>query len=211
MSGIGGGTDSMTWNGNSNGKFTTTMAVEKLRFKEQQLVWPSFIWKYFLHPCIACNVWKLLQGVYIDDDTMRKEGYGMPSRCCVCEAEQDNMEHTLWRCDFSAQIWNRLCFVFAFPKPSSFTDVCTATSYHSPLVKEVWFTAACATMRELWFQKNLILFDNGKVNTHKFKSKILQVVHEGGIRMKGNRWAYNYDSQIISFFNLSPKIACHKT
>ncbi|RZC78655.1 hypothetical protein C5167_002837 [Papaver somniferum] len=64
------------------------------------------------------------------------------------------------------------------------TDVCTATSYHSPLVKEVWFTAACATMRELWFQKNLILFDNGKVNTHKFKSKILQVVHEGGIRMK---------------------------
>ncbi|XP_026378045.1 uncharacterized protein LOC113272424 [Papaver somniferum] len=164
MPGIGGGTDRMIWNGCSYGKFTTTMAMEKLRFKEQQQVWSSFLWKSFLHPSIACNVWKLLQGVYIDDDTVRNE--------------------------------------------ESFTDVCNGASHHSPLVKEIWFTAACATMKELWFQKNSSLFDNGKVNIHKFKRRILQVVHEGGVRMKGKRWAYNYDSHIISFFNLRSRIAC---
>ncbi|XP_026399670.1 uncharacterized protein LOC113295554 [Papaver somniferum] len=94
-------------------------------------------------------------GVYIDDETMRNEGYEMPSRC-----------------------------FFAFPRPLSFADICKAADKQSPLIKEIWFTVVCATMKELWFQKNSILFDNGKVHIHLFKSRILQVVHEGGIRMK---------------------------
>ncbi|XP_026428725.1 uncharacterized protein LOC113324643 [Papaver somniferum] len=31
------------------------------------------------------------------------------------------------------------------------------------------------------------------------------MVHEGGGRMKGNRWGQNYDSQIISFFKLGTR------
>ncbi|XP_026416095.1 uncharacterized protein LOC113311477 [Papaver somniferum] len=152
MPAINGGADNIIWNGSTNGVFTTTLAVEKMRFKQQQLVWPSFIWKNSLHPSIACNIWKLLQGVYVDDETMRNEGYEMPYRCYV---------------------------------PSSFADVCQAATLHSPLIKEVWITAACAIMKELWFLKNSILFENGMINIHSFKSRIIQVVHEGGIRMQG--------------------------
>lgn len=38
MPAVDGGADSMTWNGNANGVFTTAMSVEKLRLKQQQLL-----------------------------------------------------------------------------------------------------------------------------------------------------------------------------
>ncbi|XP_026428241.1 uncharacterized protein LOC113324121 [Papaver somniferum] len=166
--------------------------------------WASVLWKYFLHPNIACNVWKLLQGIYTDDETMRKQGYEMPSRCCVCIEEQDSMEHTLWECNFSVQIWDWLCAIFNFSKPLCFNDICRAARNHSPLMKEIWITAVCATVRDLWFQRNAIFFGEGRPDINRFKCKIYQVVHEGGGRMKGNRWGHNYDSQIISFSNWVP-------
>ncbi|XP_026459371.1 uncharacterized protein LOC113360034 [Papaver somniferum] len=136
---------------------------------------------------------------------MRKQGYEMPSRCCVCVEEQDSMEHTLWKCNFSVKIWDWLCAIFTFPRPLSFSDICKAARNQSPLIKEVWVTAACATMRELWFQRNAIFFEEGRPNINTFKCKIYQVVHEGGGRMKGNRWGQDYDSRIITFFKLGTR------
>ncbi|XP_026417116.1 uncharacterized protein LOC113312588 [Papaver somniferum] len=103
-------------------------------------------------------------------------------------AAQDNMDHTLWHCKFSEEIWDWLYQVFKFPKPTSFSDMCKLAKNCSPLVKQVWMTAVCVTMRELWFQKNKKLFENIEPNINNFKNRILQCVNEGGNRMNGTRW-----------------------
>lgn len=36
--------------------------------------------------------------------------------------------------------------VFNFGKPTSFEDVISVAAHKSPIIKEIWFTAACATM-----------------------------------------------------------------
>ncbi|XP_026383870.1 uncharacterized protein LOC113279392 [Papaver somniferum] len=98
---IHNGSNSIIWNLHSSGIFNNEKAVEKIRHKEDKVEWSSYIWRKSLHPTIASNIWKLLQGVYVNDDIKRKQGYDMPSRCCICKSEQDFMEHTLWICEFS--------------------------------------------------------------------------------------------------------------
>ncbi|XP_026459218.1 uncharacterized protein LOC113359858 [Papaver somniferum] len=159
---IHSGNDSIIWNLHSSGMFNNAKAVEKIRHKEDKVDWSSYIWRKSLHPTIAINIWKLLQGVYVNDDMKRKQGYEMPSRCCICKSEKDFMEHTLWLCDFSVQ--------------------------HSPIIDEVWIISACTVIKELWFQRNRVFFEGGDVNIHGFKHRVMKIVQDHGVRIKGVRW-----------------------
>lgn len=63
-------------------------------------------------------------------------------------------------------------------------------------------TAACATMKELWLQRNAKLFEEKKPTLNRFKSIILQIVYEGGYRMDGVSWKHTYDSRYYNFLKL---------
>lgn len=133
--------------------------MNKIRLKEPKVIWPSFIWKPFLHPRIESNIWKIQHQLYVDDEVMRKNGYDIVSICFICVAEQDCMNHTLWKCEFSINVWSWICSIFGFNKPNSFSDICKAAQQKSPLIKEMWMNAACTIMKDMWFQKNRNLFE----------------------------------------------------
>ncbi|XP_026430547.1 uncharacterized protein LOC113327585 [Papaver somniferum] len=192
----------MVWSGDLKGKFSTAAAVERIRSREPKFNWSAYIWKPFLHPATASNIWKLQHQIYIDDKVMIKNGFEIVSRCCICTAEQDCMEHTLWECDFSLKAWTWICSIFNFAIPQSFNDVCKSAQHKGPLIKEIWMTATCTIMKELWFQKNKKLFEEKSPHINEFKRKIWQAVYEGGFRMKGNKWGQSYDQNIIDFFQL---------
>ncbi|XP_026435147.1 uncharacterized protein LOC113332862 [Papaver somniferum] len=97
--------------------------------------------------------------------------------------DQDNMTHLLWKCKFSKSIRTWLGNIFHFPNPFSFDDIIKFAKHKSPIVKEIWLTVAFSIMRELWFQKNNIMFDNGKPNANNFKRRIMNLVHYGGYIM----------------------------
>ncbi|XP_026416351.1 uncharacterized protein LOC113311766 [Papaver somniferum] len=202
---VGGGNDLMIWNGNIKGNFTTSAAIDKIRHKEPLLHCSKFIWNSFLHPSIARNVWKIVQGIYADDTKMLEKGYDLASRCCICEANQDSTDHLLWDCNFSIEIWNWICLIFEFQPPKYFQDIWRNSKSKTPLVKEAWITAACDITRDLWFQKNKRIFENTKPNIQSFKCRIQKTVFEGGLRMKGNKWSQNYDLQTIQFFKLGTR------
>ncbi|XP_026398926.1 uncharacterized protein LOC113294764 [Papaver somniferum] len=136
---------------------------------------------------------------------MVSHGYDMASQCCICENAEDNMHHLLWECDFSSNIWNWLVGIFQFAVPTSFEDIWKSAINKSPLVQQVWIIATCSTLKELWFQKNRIFFDNIKPNISSFKSRIMKMVFESGMRITGSKWDQIYDLNLITFFNLGPR------
>ncbi|XP_026383729.1 uncharacterized protein LOC113279242 [Papaver somniferum] len=164
--------------------------VNKLRLKEKKVHWSKHIWNSFLHPSVASNIWKLIQGLYIDDKTMVKNGYDMVSRCCICEDVEDSMNHLLWECKFSLQIWNWLCFIFKFTLPKSFDDVWKCAQSKSPLI-----------------QKNKKLFEGAKPDVARFKCKIMDTFYENNIRIKGSKYNREYDNHIIAVFRLGTKFS----
>ncbi|XP_026436380.1 uncharacterized protein LOC113334256 [Papaver somniferum] len=199
---IHSGSDSIIWNLHTSGLFNNAKAVEKIRHKEDKVEWSSYIWRKSLHPTIASNIWKLLQGVYVNDDMKRKQGYEMPSRCCIFKSEKDFMEHTLWLCEFSVQVWNWISNIFQFPRPYSFSDVFSAAKQHSPFIDEVWTVSSCTVIKELWFQRNRIFFEGGDVNFHGFKHRIMKTIKEHGVRIRGVRWNNTYENQILSYLKI---------
>ncbi|XP_026450339.1 uncharacterized protein LOC113350414 [Papaver somniferum] len=199
---IGNGNDRIIWTGHKSGNFVTSAAVERVRDKEPKLVWPDYIWKSFLHSSIASNIWKLQQDVYMDDEEMMKIGYDMVSRCCICHEQCDNMFHTLWKRKFSLEIWSWLGSIFGFKNPKSFEDISVAAKNKSPIIKEIWMTVACTTMKGLWFQRNKQLFEEIQPNCNAFKCRIYKAVQEGSYRMKGNQWNQEFDFQVLSFFKI---------
>ncbi|XP_026417279.1 uncharacterized protein LOC113312757 [Papaver somniferum] len=199
---IHSGNDSIIWNLHSSGMFNNAKAVEKIRHREDKVDWSSYIWRKSLHPTIASNIRKLLQGVYVNDDMKRKQGYEMPYRCCICKSEQDFMEHTLWLCEFSVQIWNWLGNMFQFPRPYPFSEVFSAAKQHSRIIDEVWIISACTVIKEFWFQRNRVFFAGGDVNIHGFKHGVMKIVQDHGVRIKGVRWNNDYENQILSHFKI---------
>ncbi|XP_026396060.1 uncharacterized protein LOC113290693 [Papaver somniferum] len=202
---IGNGEDQMIWTGHISGKFVTSAAVERFGEKERKLVWSDHLWKSFLHHSIASNVWKLQQGVYMDDEEMIKFGYDMVYRCCMCQEKVDNVTHTLWQCKFSLEIWSWLESIFGFQKPQSFEDICASAKNKSPIIKENRMTASCETMKDPWFQRNKQLFEEIKPNCNAFKCRIYKAVQEGSYRMKCNKWNQEYDSQVLAYFKIGDR------
>ncbi|XP_026383906.1 uncharacterized protein LOC113279425 [Papaver somniferum] len=163
---VSGMNDELCWKVTLSGEFIISAAVNKIRTRGEKVQWSKYIWNAFLHPSIASNVWKLIQGLYIDDTKMVKNGYDMVSRCCICEEDEDSMSHLLWE---------------------------------------------CFTLKELWFQKNKIFFEEIKPDISKFKCKLLKTIAEHSIRIKGSKLNQEYDNQIISFFKLGPRISKYQS
>ncbi|XP_026450605.1 uncharacterized protein LOC113350687 [Papaver somniferum] len=199
------GKDLVAWCGDVKGIFTTAAAIEKIRAKEPKVHWPSQIWKPFLHPWIASNIWKIQQGAYMDDEKRIAQGYSLASKCCICQHDQDSMNHLLWRCNFSTHIWQWLVQIFNFQVPSSFTDILQFSKHKSPFVNQVWIIASCAIVRELWFHKNKTFHEGTTPNLLNFKRIIMSMVFYGSYRITGAKWMADYDSNIIYFFKIEQR------
>ncbi|XP_026396171.1 uncharacterized protein LOC113290798 [Papaver somniferum] len=204
---VSGMDDELCWKVTLSCEFTISAVVNKIILREEKVQWSKYIWNAFLHLSIASNVWKLLQGIYIDDTKMVKNGYAMVSRCCICEEAEDNMSHLLWDCKFSLAIWAWLCNIFNFSMPKNFEDVWRCAETKISLIQHVWIRAACFTLKEFWFQKNERFFEEIKPDISKFKCKLLKTIFEHSIRLKGSKWNQVYDNQIISFFKLGPRFS----
>ncbi|XP_026451725.1 uncharacterized protein LOC113352064 [Papaver somniferum] len=181
------------------------MSLKKLETSIQNYIGLTKFGKKILHLSIASNARKIQQEVYTDDVKLVKKGYSLASKCCICQQSQDSMEHLMWSCSFSKHIWQWLVSIFQFQIPTSFSDIIILAKQKSPIVRQVWITTACATMRELWFQKNKFINKSINPNLEYFKRKIMNLVFYGGYRMIGTRWGQNYDSEILQFFNLGQR------
>ncbi|XP_026446086.1 uncharacterized protein LOC113346789 [Papaver somniferum] len=148
----------------------------------------ELIWKVNLKGVFSVSEeTNLLRGIYIDDVKMVNYGYEMVSRCCICQEAEDSMDHLLWN----------------FPK--CFDDIWRGAANKSTTIQQIWITAACACIKELWFQKNKRFFEGIAPSIPNFKCRLLKLIKEGGFRMNGTKWNQIYDLQIISFFKLGPR------
>ncbi|XP_026399332.1 uncharacterized protein LOC113295204 [Papaver somniferum] len=113
------------------------------------------------------------------------------------------MDHILWHCTFSTQIWHWVSDIFQCIIPKSFEDVMMISRGKSSAVKEIWYNCAFNTMVEIWFTRNSALHEGMKPDVEKLKQRIMKITGECSVRMKGKVWGKMYDLQILLFFRIS--------
>lgn len=72
----------------------------------------------------------------------------------------------------------------------------------SPAVKEIWKVAALVTMKEIWFMRNGMVYEEEKFNSDALKKRILSFTKDSDVRMSEAIWNFAYDLQIIKAFEL---------
>ncbi|XP_026383841.1 uncharacterized protein LOC113279363 [Papaver somniferum] len=194
--------DRRIWSATSSGNFSVASAYNCIRKKFQPVKWANTVWHKSIHPNVSSNVWKILRGVVPTDETMKKKKFQIASRCPLCNKEEENLEHTLWFCDFSEPTWSCLGGMFQFTNPRSFNDILNFSKHKSPIVKELWRVAALTTLREIVFLRNIIIYENEQPNLKALKQKVMQFTKESEVRMKGSMWNSPYDLQILKAFEL---------
>ncbi|XP_026399385.1 uncharacterized protein LOC113295247 [Papaver somniferum] len=134
---------------------------------------------------------------------MKRRKFHLASRCPFCKQDEENLEHILWFCNFSEIIWKWLGGIFNFLNPKSLEDILNYAHLKSPVVKKIWRNAAFITMKEIWFLRNKVVYENASADQELVKRRIVKFTHDSDCRMKRTMWNSIYDLEVIKFFNLS--------
>ncbi|XP_071694715.1 uncharacterized protein [Rutidosis leptorrhynchoides] len=160
--------DSWKWSLSNNGFFTvkrlSTLIDAKVLTAPNQA--PNKMLRNNLLPRkIEIFVWRVLKKRLPVRIELDKRGIDLHSvRCPICDNDLESVDHTLFNCSFTSDIWNRIFKWWDFGNfsPSNGPDSLHGKSSHvmSPLGSKIWQAVAWVTLYYLWKNRNLKAFQN---------------------------------------------------
>ena len=98
----------MRWGNNNMGTFNLKEAKRKLLELDSlapNRVWQN-LWRHQGWMKIKFFMWLVYHKRILNWDNIRKRGVQGPSRCKLCEAQEETMEHLLKLCPFTSTLSN---------------------------------------------------------------------------------------------------------
>jgi len=124
-------------------------------------IFPMALWKLGCPPRMIFFAWLVFNNRNLTWDNLRKRNWHGPSRCSMCESEEETNLHMFFQCISSQEIWYELAILFDFPHNvfasvhAAFQWWCTQCESRCPLlVIMIW----CA-----WKWRNHKIFKDSKV------------------------------------------------
>jgi zinc-binding in reverse transcriptase len=103
--------DLIQWNRHSQG-FSVKSVYTFLKsapFIKTQIV---NIWKLPVAPRIIVFMWLVLRNSILTLDNLKKRGWQMPNRCCLCFQEEESVNHIFKGCKLTTEIRKYVCKVW---------------------------------------------------------------------------------------------------
>ena len=98
----------MAWDLTLNGNFTIKSAYTLMFSKEQCPTTWSKVWISNLLPKINFFWWMVQHGKFLTIDNMKKKGFYIINRCCLCEEKEESIYHLFIECQFVVDIWTKV-------------------------------------------------------------------------------------------------------
>jgi hypothetical protein len=97
---------SMVWTPSSCHGFAVKSYYIMLQIgKHNSFPWKS-IWKVKTPPHIAFFLWATTLGRILTVDNLRRQGFQLINRCCLCKKDEETINHLLLHCQYAADIWH---------------------------------------------------------------------------------------------------------
>ncbi|XP_026428633.1 uncharacterized protein LOC113324526 [Papaver somniferum] len=198
-----GGEDYRVWMPDNKGQFTVSSAKELIRKRQPILAGVNMLWRPAIHPSLAARNWKLLCGACATLDKVRSIfKYQVVNKCCLCNREEESLDHILWSCDFSAKAWMWIAYIFGiFPHQNLITAYKEAKG-KSRMFKDLWLLSILVVRSELWMTRNGFMYGNQKVNWNFFRKKVFNQIHDYSRRLKGFMFNNQDDLRVLTYFRV---------
>ncbi|XP_026442626.1 uncharacterized protein LOC113342239 [Papaver somniferum] len=172
-----GGVDYSVWKTDYKGDFSASSAKELVRRRYPALEGTNMLWRPAVHPALAARNWKLLRGVCATLDKVRSRfKYQVVNKCCLCNNQEESLEHILWSYNFASRAWNWISNVFGLLPHENFITYYKAAKGRSRMIKDLWLLAILAIRSELWMTRNGLIYGNQRVNWLFFQKKVKNFV-----------------------------------
>lgn len=125
------------------------------------------LWKQTSIPKIDLFNWLLCHNRVLTADNLRRKGIHGPSRCPLCQASYENVQHIMLDCGYAIEVWGEALSEWNtnFTLPSSIFDLYANWEHHFPgqLPKNTWIKAGWLILPKvvcwhIWLERNSKIF-----------------------------------------------------
>ncbi|XP_026433422.1 uncharacterized protein LOC113330830 [Papaver somniferum] len=198
-----GGADVRVWMPELKGEFSVKSATELLRQKYSRLEGTQLLWRKEVHPVLAAQNWKFLCGVCATYDLIKRRfKISLANKCCLCDVQEETLTHVLYECCFATRAWNWLADVFKLQPNANLIVSFKATKGRSHIVRDLWLIANLVLRSELWQLRNKAVFEHKKPNWSIFHKRVLKLIQDYSIRLKGHMNNSDDDVVLLNYFRV---------
>lgn len=100
--------DQLRWGKQGGGNFMLKEARECIKNSEkiEEVQWSNKVWDSQFWPKIKIFLWLLMRRKTLTWENLRKKGFCGPSRCPMCNLEEETMNHLFNTCEWANLLWN---------------------------------------------------------------------------------------------------------
>ncbi|KAF5186917.1 hypothetical protein FRX31_023492 [Thalictrum thalictroides] len=141
----------MVWIHSDTGLYSVAGGVEHLRSNSTEPWWASIIWKKAIHPRLSGMACKIFQKRVPFDNEIQKWDVQLASRCYLCHKEVEDLNHIIWECNVSIDMWKWLSESFdALFEFNGFRQAMDKFNNAGSFIRDIWQAGVIATMVEIW-------------------------------------------------------------
>ncbi|XP_026442652.1 uncharacterized protein LOC113342273 [Papaver somniferum] len=182
-----GGADTRVWMRELTGEFSVKSATSLVRQKYPNLEGAQLLWRKEVHPVLAAQNWKFLWGVCATYDLIKSRfKIHLANKCCLCGIDEETLVHVLYNCSFA-------------PNANLVVSFKAAKS-RSQMVRDLWLVANLVLRSELWQVRNKAVFEDKQPNWNVFHKRVLKLIQDYSIRLKGHMKNCAEDIVILNYF-----------
>ncbi|XP_026399720.1 uncharacterized protein LOC113295603 [Papaver somniferum] len=205
-----GGDDYSVWNPDYKGRFSVSSAKDLIRRRYPSLEGSNLLWRQSVHPALAARNWKLLRGSCATLDKVKSRfKFQVVNKCCLCNQQEETLEHILWSCSSAVRAWDWISGVFVISPQQNIVTCYKAAKSRSRMVKDLWLLAILVIRSELWMTRNGFVSGNQRVCWLYFQKKIFNQIQDYSTRLKGCMFNIQADLQVLSFFRVRHRKVKH--
>lgn len=99
----------LIWIGNGGNSYSVAAGYKTLRTKFCAVSWHNLLWHSMHVPRWSISVWRRLHRKLATQDTLKRRGFRLASRCEICKGSEETMDHLFFECKLQSG-YGRLFF-----------------------------------------------------------------------------------------------------
>jgi ribonuclease HI len=143
------------------------------------------LWNYPSIPKVDLFTWTLIHNSILTFDNLKRRGWEGPSRCPLCTQTEETIDHLLFNCDFSKEVWGFLVGPLASNLPTESKELFNCWLSLTPfdltkknLLKTIWMWIPKFTCWKIWLERNNRIFKEEKRLPAQVAIKVQTMISE---------------------------------
>ena len=166
--------DRMVWKETKNEIFTVKSLYKSLDHSCAVSFPCNIIWSLYVPTKVSFFAWEASWEKVLTQDQLKRRGWILANRCCLCCVEEETINHILVHCSKAKILWDLVFSLFGVNWVLPFTVRDTLLSWYvsfkNKKYRKVWWAVSLCLFWTVWKERNRIVFDNEVLSIQRLKN-----------------------------------------